>query len=558
LHVFYGEKEIIFDEPDLLPFGNKLLEVERFRAEEAMSWSDGAPHDWEKVQELLEALLDQEILKRAAESIDAPRARAFPATLGLPPSSPEPRTFGAHHDQCPAITREAFGREIELANLEAVVPVYRVAHPTLDQDGRQVGENNVVPRPLFLDLPTERRLCNYAGDRFQSPTPMNVTALRHMTSRWPELLSLTDQFRAAFLARLRPHDSTLRAGEAHLLTVCCLASVGYVMVRGVDPVANGKLDPGLAAMFRLIDGVRLVTIEVVRTTAGEHGCDRPVDAQSVADYAERYGAYHGSHGVCAGPQALIEEYLRVLLDGASAPIRAEPDLASRLGDLNAAIDYGLYGQRIESMIRIFGGSQGLLHDRLRRALKNHAPRMKLQDLLDEPIDPAHYALLRVNHPLLETLALEIDVNRWLFERAGAGLDEEGQGTLKTVGEWLTLDRAAQAADERALAEFFARVLPDYSPLPEALRQELAAVAVELFAIERRCLRAVGREQAQLNARLRRQPGQPLTGADLAVYNRPRTGPPLENTLAAGLGLSITTDAASTVLSYRDHSLSLTN
>ena len=47
----------------MLPFGNKLLEVERFPAEEAMSWSDGAPHEWEKVREMLEALLDHEIRK---------------------------------------------------------------------------------------------------------------------------------------------------------------------------------------------------------------------------------------------------------------------------------------------------------------------------------------------------------------------------------------------------------------------------------------------------------------------------------------------------------------
>ena len=38
LHVFYGEVELIFDEPDLAPVGQKLIEVEQFRAEEAMGW----------------------------------------------------------------------------------------------------------------------------------------------------------------------------------------------------------------------------------------------------------------------------------------------------------------------------------------------------------------------------------------------------------------------------------------------------------------------------------------------------------------------------------------
>src|SRR5205814_1180347 len=149
-------------------------------------------------------------------------------------------------------------------------------------------------------------------------------------------LSLTEQFRTAFFKRLPPRGSSLGAGEAQLLTVCCLAAVGYVMVRAEDPVANGELDAGLAATFRIIDGVRLVTTEIMRATAGEHGCDRPVDAKSIADYAERYAVYYGTYGVCAGPQALIDEYLQVLLDGVSAPIHAEPDFASRVGDLDAA------------------------------------------------------------------------------------------------------------------------------------------------------------------------------------------------------------------------------
>ena len=45
LHIFFGEKEIVFDEPDLLPFGHKLLEVDRFRAQDATAWSPAAPYD---------------------------------------------------------------------------------------------------------------------------------------------------------------------------------------------------------------------------------------------------------------------------------------------------------------------------------------------------------------------------------------------------------------------------------------------------------------------------------------------------------------------------------
>jgi hypothetical protein len=554
LHVFYGEKEIIFDDPELLPFGGRLLEAERFRAEEAMSWSNGAPHDWEKVRELLEALLEQEILKRVTESASAPTASTFPERLGGG-SAPgqEPRTFGAHRDQCPAITQEAFGRAIDLGNLEAVVPVYRVAHPALDTDGRQVGENNVSPRSLFLDLPTQRRLCNYAGNRYQADVPMNVTALKAMTSRWPELLSLTEQLRTAFFARLPRRGPSLQVGELHLLAVCGLASAGYVMVRGVGPVENGQLDSGLAAMFRLIDGVRLVTTEMMRATAGAHGCERPVTARDVADYAERHAVYYGTHGVCAGPAALIDEYLRVLLGEASAPVQVDPGWASRVGDPDAALDYGLVGQRIESLIRVFGASQGQLHERLRATLHEHTPRTRLQDLLEAPIDSEHFSLLREDHPLGETFELELDVNRWLFARAGEALP----GAAQAMNGLTRLDRGAQAQGQRRLAEFFAVACPDLAPTG-SLREELAAVAADLLTLERRCLRAVAGEQRRLDARLRRDAGRPLTGHDLAVYNKPRTGPPFEGTLAAGLDLAVRTDATSTVLSRGDLTLALTD
>jgi hypothetical protein len=557
LHLFYGEIELIFDEPDVAPLGEKLMEVERFRAEEAMAWSNAAPHDWDKIRDLLQALIDQQVLKRISES-PADSAESFPAKLGLAPEGRAPATFSAAQDQrCPVLTQEAFGRALDLSNLEVLVPIYRVAHPAMDTDGRQVGENNVSPRTLFLDLPTQRRLCNFTGSRYQDERPMNTTAMKHMGKRWPELLSLTEQFRIALLARMPPREPpALRAGEVHFLAVCTLASVGYVLVRGVDPVPNGQLDGGLAAMFRLIDGVRLVTNDLLRATAGAHGCETPITAQGIADHAERYAVYRGTFGVCAGPPALIDEYLRVMFGETSAPIQVEPDIAARVGDLEAAIDYGLLGQRVESAVRFLGNSHGLLHDRLRVAFEGHAPRTKLQELVEAPIDSEHHPLLRLNHPLIDTYKLELDVSRWLFARAGEALP--GQVDATPLDELMALDPAAQAASQRRLAEFFAHALPADQAVTGPIGSELAAVAADGFALERRCLRIVEREQAKLNERLRRPPGRPLTGADLAAYNRPRTGPPLFATLADGLGVSVTSDAAATVVSCGDRSLTFTD
>lgn len=553
LHLFYGEVELIFDEPDLAPFGEKLMEVERFSGDEVVSWTSGS--DWERIRELLQALLDQQVLRRYVEGA-AEIEDAFPKKLGLAPPDRQPRTFTGADGQCPMITEEAFGRAVDLPNLEVLVPIYRVAHPAMDSDGRQIGENNVTPRTLFLDLPTQRRLCGYAGSRYHDELPMNVTALKLMAKRWPELLSLTEQARVEIFRRLPPRDPTaLRAGELHFLAVCQLASVGYVMVRGQDPVANGQLDSGLSAMFRLVDGVRLVTNDILREAVGARGWETPVSAQSIADYADRYAVYRGNHGVCAGPPALIDEYLKVLTGETAAPIQAEPPVTERLGDMAAAIDYGLLGQRIEAAVRFLGNSQGLLHERMRLAYEGKATGSELQRLVEEPLDAERYPQLRDEHSVLETFQIELEVSRFLFARAAEGLGELADAT--SLDEHLRLDATAQEASATRLAALLAG-LPAGKALAEPLASELAAILAESFALERRCLRLIEREQEKLNARLRRAGGRQLTSADLAAYNRPRCGPAHYQLLADGLGLEASSTSAATVFTSGGQSLTITD
>ena len=558
LHLFYGEIELIFDEPDIAPLGEKLMEVEKFRADEAMAWSNAVPHEWERIRELLQALIDQQILKRISEAPARSAGETFPQKLGIVPEGREPRAFsGADAARCPMFTQEAFGRAYELSNLEVMVPVYRVAHATMDTDGRQVGENNATPRTMFLDLPTQRKACNYPGSRNQDELPMNVTALKHMAKRWPELLSLSEQSRMALFERMPPRDpAALRVGELHFMAVCQLASVAYVMVRGVDPVANGQLDGGLAAMFRLIDGVRLVTNDLMRELPDGLGCEVVVTAKDINDYAERYTIYNGTWGVCAGPPALIDEYLRVLMGQDSAPIQVEPNVATRLGDMEAALDYGLLGQRVESAVRYFGASQGLLFERLRAAFTGHTPRTAFQDRVEAPVDVPTYPLLRLENTLLETYQHELAVCRWLFARAAEALPGKVERT--PLDQEVVIDAAAQATTQRRLAEFFAHALPADKAISEPLCSELAAVAAEAFAIERRCIALAQREQGQLNARLKRAAGSPLVSADLATYNRPRFGPQLAEVFADTLGVSVTSDATSTVIRCEDRSLTITD
>jgi hypothetical protein len=140
LHLYYGEKEISFDEPALFAFGEELAQQARFVAKSAVTWGEG--YDWPRVQELLQQLLDEGILQRASadasEDISPHGLRPSP----LPPAySTVPRTWF----ECDAIMRELTGRPLELGYLELIIPVYRIAHIAMDAEGRQVGEADELP-----------------------------------------------------------------------------------------------------------------------------------------------------------------------------------------------------------------------------------------------------------------------------------------------------------------------------------------------------------------------------------------------------------------------------
>src|SRR5688572_23159892 len=84
LRLYYGDKEISFDEPELFDFGEGLAKQSRFVAGTATTW--GANYDWPRIQELLEQLIDAGVLRHAT-SDDPPE---LPPTRDLAKPSPLP------------------------------------------------------------------------------------------------------------------------------------------------------------------------------------------------------------------------------------------------------------------------------------------------------------------------------------------------------------------------------------------------------------------------------------------------------------------------------------
>jgi hypothetical protein len=121
-----------------------------------------------------------------------------------------------------------------------------------------------------------------------------------------------------------------------------------MLVRRDGKVANGALHPALSCLFRVTDGLRMTMHQMLFVPIGEPALppDTPVTSRDVLAYAERNYSFYGDHGVCAGPQVMIEHFFAVLVDGAgpdlaphSAPLA--PELEDALDALGDAIDYGL-------------------------------------------------------------------------------------------------------------------------------------------------------------------------------------------------------------------------
>jgi hypothetical protein len=346
LRLFYLDKEISFDEPELFVFGETLATQSQFVAGDALRW--GTPGDWPRVRALLQQLIDEGVLRHADEGDLDERvlgdAGARPSPLA-PATTDRPRSW----HECPGLMAELTGRPLDIGHLELVVPIFRVAHMSLDAEARQVGESNAFPAVLRLDVPTRWRTCIYSGSRFQDDKPMNVSALKSMRAHWGPAMAMLLKLRAAYLARCPEARHGWTVGHLERLSTAVLALPAFQLMRRERRVENGRLHPVLSSMFRVTDGLRMTMHHMLFIPFGEptRKPDTPMTSAEVYDYAERAFSLHSEHGVCAGPKVMIEEFLAVLIDGRmprdGLPETLDPELQDTVADIEPAIDYAMLG-----------------------------------------------------------------------------------------------------------------------------------------------------------------------------------------------------------------------
>ncbi|MEZ4362783.1 MAG: hypothetical protein R3B48_21510 [Kofleriaceae bacterium] len=364
--IYYGQKEISFDEAHLFPFGERLTQESAFVAESATAWGPG--YSWAELQPLLQTLIDEGLLQHEGDHEPERRPGGLAPSRLPPAASATPRMWSP--GECEALFHELTGRPIELGYLESVIPSYRVAHPALDEDDRQVGEANVFPGALRLDRATEWRTCQYAGSRFRDERPMNVTALKAMIKHWKAMMATMRVLRAAALDRLPRSREGWAIGDLHSFARVVLSLPAYLLMRRGGAQPQPPLHPVLSSLFRITDGIRMVTHDMLFLSAERTWSpEERVTAADLYGFAERNGMFFSEVGVCAGPRALIEEFFAVVFEGAGAePLGVwEPagQVRELLDDLPAALDYGFLGLQLWAVSRSIWVTASQLHADLR-------------------------------------------------------------------------------------------------------------------------------------------------------------------------------------------------
>lgn len=516
LRIFHRDTQIAFEDPCFFAFGEALIRQSRFRAGEAVSWGG---LDWPKVRPMLERLIEAGVLRRSEDG------ESLPPPLGNEPRAsphpPGPCRRAMTWDDSEEILRRICGDPLEAAYLELAVPIFRIAHMYVDADGRQIGEANVFPRLMRMDRPTLWRTCPYSGSRYQPEKPMNVTALRIMRTHWRQVMAVVRRVSDAYRARFpEVAERGWTVGDIERMTVCVEALPGYLLLRRERRVDNGRLHPALSTAFRLIDGPRTVMHDMLFSSAGEPARpgDTPITGAEIHAYAERHHLFETKRAVCAGPPAMIDDFLAVILDGEDPrggwPDALDPEVAEALEEVEAAVDYGLTGlQAFCAAFSIFPASAAAraeLEEMLRDWKGGDSPGLSALRAWLEGAPPA------AGRPGAEALrGSRLATYDDLYRQCGFGLT--GRFPEPSLLERFESLEPLRAETQAALQAAFARLLAGLRG-GGSLAADLAAWLGRFIAFVQAAIAASLEVQGRINALLGRDPPvRPFMGRDLVLY-----------------------------------------
>ena len=546
LTLYHFGKEVSWDEPRHFAFAEALVALGTFRAADAAEQGDLG---WDEAAEMLAALLAEGLLAPADEILAAETHTLGAVPSPLPPAPmAAPRTWTS----TPSLMAELTGTDLDPAYLEVVVPVFRTAHLFRDADGRPIGEANVFPAAARTNVPTEWRGCPYPGNRYQGEKPINMTALKAMRAHWRQMMGLLLPIRAAYLERFPDAVHGWTVAHVERLAVCVLALPSYMMLRRDAPLADGALHPALSNLFRVTDGLRMVMHHMMFVPLYEpmHAADAPVSAEAILAYADRNYLFHSDHGVCAGPRFMIEDFLRVILNGevprSGFDNACDPEIAAAATLIDQAMDYGLLGLKTFGTVFSIWPSMARCYARLHALLADEAAANVTGATAMAQRFAGHFAALSQRSFLASEdwrrhrEAVYDDMTAACSRGLGEA-DQQEQLSALIAGDGKPGSPEALEALADAAAGYFGTG-------SNALASEFAAIVLDFFERSQRIIALAEAVQARTAALLQRsRPAHQLTLAQINLHNvlmgpDMRSVPFLPDELEQLLGVGISVDA----------------
>lgn len=375
-----------------------------------------------------------------------------------------------------------------------------------DEEGRPLSENK-APASLKQGILMELQECPYAGKRFKHHKPMNVSALRHMYGRWPDILGAFGFLRAHYV----PHK---KAGEVSVLdfwktALAASLTPSYLIFRGDHPLADGNIPAFVAGLYKaslgLYDTAQQMVVRGILT--GEYSENDSITPDAVLDFAEKTEIILGKKEVCAGPPNLIKNAAKAIIDG--APTTSA--MANVIPQPGKFFDYVAQLQKIHLLNFIFPIASQYLSTGLFQLRPEESPfRTDLRRRLAE-LESGYLEVSRV----LKSLGKEV-WKEFILEIGHLSKKIDSRGQIARL-----IRESINAEDSWRQAAAIRDLIRDAQPINtgELDQVELESAAKGLMAclrLEREVLRLYLQIQSEMNAALCRSPAtRILTGADLS-------------------------------------------
>jgi hypothetical protein len=224
------------------------------------------------------------------------------------------------------------------------------AHARSEESGRAAGIRNSALRGERLELGYREIVVPIFRLAHIDCNLQDLAQVKEIAAQWGQIEAALLRIRAAYLERFSASRNGFTLGDVERLCTLVLAVPTYQLMRAQGGLRNDALHPALRSMFHLTEVLRSTAHQMLSVSAGEAALlpESPVTTAEIRAYVQRKGSFQGDH------EALIHACLRVLVDGhgqrEAASVALDARVQAALADMDAALDYGLYGLQVHAVV----------------------------------------------------------------------------------------------------------------------------------------------------------------------------------------------------------------